>query len=171
MLKELIEIFIEHINLLTTNFKKSNHPWNRVSKWVGYTAIFYLLPIFYIKNTNKWTSFYKLMWIIQTIFVFSSDYGWGNSYPNIIHGIDRLLATSMTLSMIFITIKYYNILYAIIGSFLPIYFIYQCKVATAKKDWDKYVFNQTLWHITGPIIASFILYKIQLKHKLFSELK
>ena len=161
------KMFIQHIELLTSGFDKSNHPWKRVSTWVGYTALFYLLPIFFIKDTNKWTTIYKIMWVIQTIFVFSSDFGFGGPEPNIIHGIDRLLATIMSLSIIIITLFYINKWVACIGAFPPIYFIYKSKVATSMKDWDTYVINQTLWHITGPLIACASLYKIQLKHKLF----
>ena len=69
--------------------------------------------------------------------------------------------------MFFITTKYYNIIYAICLAFIPVYCVYLSKVAAKKKDWDMYVFNQTTWHITGPIIASYVLYKIQLKYNLY----
>lgn len=167
MLERVWRIFKEHIELITTDFTRANHPWNKSSKWVGYTAIFYLLPILFIKDTNIWTTLYKVMWAVQTIFVFSSDFVFGNPKDTPVHGIDRLLATTMTLSMIVITLKYYSIWFALAGAFFPVYFVYLSKVYTAKKDWDKYVFYQSAWHVTGPIIASYVLYDIQKKHKLF----
>ena len=87
----------------------------------------------------------------------------GNS---IIFGIDRLLATLMVILMIIITYHYLDAIY-LIGAIPPIYFVLQSKAAADKYKWNKMVVNQTLWHITGPIIASYILYKIQLKNKLF----
>ena len=163
----VIRIFKEHLGLITTKFTKANHPWDKKSKWVGYTAFFYLLPIFFIKDTGKWTTFYKIMWAVQTLFVFSSDYVFGNPKDTPVHGIDRLLATTMTLSMIVITLKHYSIWFAFAGAFFPVYFVYLSKVYTEKKDWDKYVFYQSAWHVTGQIIASYVLYDIQKKHKLF----
>ncbi len=167
MFTNIKKMFLQHIDLITTAFSESNHPWNRVSGWVGYTSLFYLLPIFFIKDTSIWTTFYKIMWAIQTIFVYSSDFGWGGPEKNIIHGIDRFLATSMTLSMIIITCLYIDPFIAFIGAFPPIYFIYKSKLATSQKNWNAYVINQTLWHITGPIIVSAALYKIQLTQPLF----
>ena len=167
MLERVWRIFKEHIELITTDFTRANHPWNRSSKWVGYTAIFYLLPAFFIKNTNKWTILYKLLWMIQAVFVFSSDFLFGNPKRSAIHGIDRLMATSMVLSMIIISLRYYSIWFTVVGAFFPVYFVYLSKVYTEKKDWDNYVFYQSAWHVTGPIIVSYVLYDIQKKHKLF----
>ena len=175
----MIDLFKQHVKLLTTDhFFKSNPSdpgFKKTSRLVGYSAFFYLVPIFFIKNTNKYTTLYKIIWIIQTLFVFTADYllpsiqlkKYGKREKNIIYGIDRLLATLMVIIMIIITFIYLDKIY-LLGAIPPIYFVFQSKQASNNYDWDKMVFNQTLWHITGPLIASYILYKIQLKHKLFN---
>ena len=160
-------IFIQHIKLITTDFTKSNHSWDKGSVIAGMSGIFYVLPYFFIKDTNNYTTIFKVLWIIQAIFVCTSDYFLANRKSTIIRGIDRLLATLMVISMMIITYKYYNIWYMLIGAFFPLYFVYQSKMSGFNDDWESYVFNHAMWHITGPIIASFILYQIQLKHKLF----
>ena len=173
MIDKQTNILTQHIRLLTTDFNKSNHAWNKTSMLVGYSSLCYLLPILFIKNTNKWTIIFKLLWFIQTIFVFLSDYlipkiqlNNGERNLTIIHGIDRWLVAILTITMIIITLIYLNIKYIILA-IPPLYFVYKSKEASNERDWDKYVINHTLWHITGPLIASYVLYKIQLKHKLF----
>jgi len=167
LLSYMLDIISKHIRLLTTDFSQSNHPWKKVSKWAGYTGILYLMPIFFINSNNLYSNIYQLLWVIQTAFVLASDYGWGGPTPHILHGIDRLLATCMVLSTIIITSLYLNPAFVIIGSLIPLYFVYQSMVAAKENNWNKYVLNHTLWHITGPIIVSYALYKIQLTHSLF----
>lgn len=170
-------IILQHLKLLTTNFNKSNHAWNKTSMLVGYSSFCYLLPIYFIKNTNIWTFIFKLLWFIQTIFVFLSDYlipkiqlNNGERKPTIIHGIDRWLVTLLTIIMILITIIYLDIKYLILA-IPPYYFIYKSKQASNNKNWNEYVINHSLWHITGPLIVCYVLYKIQLKYKLFNYRK
>ena len=106
-----------------------------------------------------------------------ADYGlprlqlqqYGKRKDSIIFGIDRLMATLMVLVMIAITYYYLEPIY-LVGAVPPVYFVFQSKQASTNYNWSKMVVNQTLWHITGPIIASFVLYKIQLKYKLFSQI-
>ncbi len=167
MNSQFIYTIKEHILLITTNFSKSNHTWDERSVWAGYSAFAYLIPVFFIKDTNKYTTIFKFLWILQTILVFTSDYILANRKDYLIRGFDRLLATSMVLTMIIITYKYYNIWYTIIGGFFPVYFVYNSKIAARNQDWDSYVINHTLWHISGGVIASYFLYKIQLNNKLF----
>ena len=174
----ITSLFSQHIDYLTSDFNKknpSNPGFKKTSALVGYTALFYLVPIFFIKDSNKWTSIYKILWGVQTLFVFMADY-WipkmqlqttGHNDESIIYGIDRLMATTMVLSMIIITYLYLDKIY-LIGAIPPIYFVSQSKAASANYEWDKMVINQTMWHITGPLIAAYVLYKIQLKNKLFT---
>lgn len=35
MLERVWRIFKEHLELITTDFTRANHHWNRSSKWVG----------------------------------------------------------------------------------------------------------------------------------------
>jgi len=174
----MIHLFKQHLKLLTEGFFKSN-PYDpgfkKTSRLVGYSAFFYLLPVFFIKNTNKWTILYKVLWIVQTFLVFSADYllpslqlqKYGKRKKSIIYGIDRLMATLMVIIMIVITYVYLDKIY-LLGAIIPVYFVFQSKDASNKYDWERMVINQTLWHITGPLIVSYVLYKIQLKHKLFN---
>ncbi len=179
-IKNFINRLKEHPKLLTKGFFKSNPSdpgFKKTSPWVGYSALFYLLPIFYIKDTNKWTTVYKILWAVQTFLVYMADYGlprlqlqqYGKRKDSIIFGIDRLMATLMVLVMIAITYYYLEPIY-LVGAVPPVYFVFQSKQASTNYNWSKMVVNQTLWHITGPIIASFVLYKIQLKYKLFSQI-
>ena len=172
------KLFTQHIDYLSKDFTKknpSNPGFKITSALVGYTALFYLVPIFFIKNTNKWTSLYIILWGLQTLLVFMADY-WipkmqlqttGHNNESIIYGIDRLTATLMVLTMIVITFVYLDKIY-LIGAIPPIYFVSQSKIASTNYDWDKMVINQSMWHITGPLIAAYVLYKIQLKNKLFT---
>ena len=177
----MIDEIKRHLDLLTNEkfFKSNPHDpgFKKTSRLVGYSSFFYLLPVFFIKNTNKWTILFKIIWIIQTVFVFTADYllpsiqikKYGKRQKSIIYGIDRLLATVMVTTMIIITYVYLDKIY-LLGSLPPIYFVLQSKQAANEYDWDKMVLNQTLWHITGPIIVSYALYKIQQKHKLFNSI-
>ncbi len=171
------KLFTQHLDYLSKDFNKknpSNPGFTKTSALVGYTALFYLVPIFFIKNTNKWTSLYIILWGLQTLLVFMADY-WipkmqlqttGHNNESIIYGIDRLMATVMVLTMIVITFVYLDKIY-LIGAIPPIYFVSQSKLASTNYDWDKMVINQSMWHITGPLIVAYVLYKIQLKNKLF----
>ena len=160
------DIFMQHIRLLTTEFTKYNHPWSGRSPWVGYTALFYLLPIIAIKGNTIKANLFRAAWVIQTILVFSSDYAW-SSEEHIIHGLDRWLATLLPIFMSYLAIKYYGLCVGLSLAFLPIFQVFLSKVATANNDWDGYIINQAGWHVTGPIIATWALYDIQLKHNLF----
>ena len=117
------KLFTQHIDYLSKDFTKnpSNPGFKRTSALVGYTALFYLVPIFFIKNTNKWTSLYIILWGLQTLLVFMADY-WipkmqlqttGHNNESIIYGIDRLMATLMVLTMIVITFVYLDKIYLI----------------------------------------------------------
>ena len=174
----IIKLFSQHIDYLTKDFTKKNPSdpgFKKTSALVGYTAFFYLVPIYFIKNTNKWTTLYKILWALQTFFVFMADYlipkiqlqTTGHNDESIIYGVDRLMATLMVLTMIVITFVYLDKIY-LIGAIPPIYFVSQSKAASTNYNWDKMVINQSMWHITGPLIAAYVLYKIQLKNKLFS---
>jgi len=165
-IQNVFDIAIQHFKLLTVDIKAYNHPWSERSKWVGYSAWCYILPSFFIKGTSLLSYFFRIIWIIQAGFVFSSDYGWATDV-HVLHGIDRWLATLLVIYMIYITIKYYNKWYILCSGFIPIYCVYLSKIAAKRKDWDMYVLNQTIWHITGPIIASYVLQQIQLKHNLY----
>jgi hypothetical protein len=169
----VVNIFKQHIELLTTKFNESIYAWNKTSIFIGLSVLCYLVPIFLIKDTNIWTTILKLIFFFQTIFGFLSDYlipfiqlKTGGRKPTIIHGIDRLLVFILIITIIAITLVYLNFKYIIL-IIIPLYFIYKSKEASNKKDWDKYIINHILWHITGLLIICFILYKIQLKHKLF----
>ena len=125
-------ILIQHIKLLTVDIEAYNHPWPERSKWVGYSAFCYMLPSFFIEGNSPLSYFFRAIWIIQAGFVFSSDYGWITDV-HVLHGIDRWLATSLVIYMFSITTKYYNIWYALISVFIPVYGVYLSKVA-AKKE-------------------------------------
>ena len=164
--QNFLNITIQHIKLLTSDIKAYNHPWPEKSKWVGYSAWCYILPSFFIKGDSLLSYFFRMIWIVQAIFVFSSDYAWATDV-HILHGIDRWLATLLVIYMYYITIKYYNKWYILLAGLIPVYCVYLSKVAAKRKDWDMYVFNQTTWHITGPIIACYVLKEIQLNHSLY----
>ena len=71
------KLFTQHLDYLSKDFNKknpSNPGFTKTSALVGYTALFYLVPIFFIKNTNKWTSLYIILWGLQTLLVFMADY-------------------------------------------------------------------------------------------------
>jgi hypothetical protein len=157
----------KHLQLLTADFRQSNHPWKKVSKWAGYSGILYLLPIYFITARNVYASVYKLLWIVQTVFVISSDYVAAGPEPHVLHGVDRLLATAMVISAIGITAHYLSPAFALAGSLLPLFFVYQSMMAAKERNWDKYVLNHTLWHITGPIIVSYAFHKIESTRPLF----
>ena len=157
----MYNVIIEHLKLLTINFtqrKKGSTP----SKLAGLSGIMYILPVFFIKENGFEMNLYKLLWILNAIFVISSDYFFYNT-DSIIHGIDRWLATLNVIISFIITLQHYPFWKCCIYVFPPLYFVYKSKVAENEND---YIFNHTMWHVTGPTIVSYILYQIQLNSKI-----
>ena len=158
----MYRVLVEHLNLLTKNIyqKKGCDP---PSKIAGFSGIMYILPAFFIKGNGLIANLFRITWIIDAILVTSSDYFFYNT-DSIIHGLDRWFATLLVLIMFILTSQYYSLWDTICYAFLPLYFVYMSKSASTMKA---YIFNHTMWHITGPIIASYVLYNIQLKNILF----
>lgn len=155
---EFIAVVAQHIDLLTTDIAAYNHPWPERSKWVGYSALAYVLPSFFVRGWTLAACAFRAIWLVQAAFVFSSDYAWATDV-HVLHGIDRWLATLLTLYMMYVTVRYSSIWYLVVG-IIPLYSIYMSKIAARTQDWNLYVVSQTVWHITGPLIACIVLRSI-----------
>ena len=84
------------------------------------------------------------------------------------HGIDRWLASSLLVVMVSLATLYISALVALAAAVVPVYCLWRGKVAVAARDWDRYVRFHTLWHITGPIAATFVLVQVQAATKILA---
>ena len=158
-----LSILADHIRLITTDFSKSQHPWSPGNKSIllGGTAIFYLLPILFIPPSTLTLRLFRAAWAIQTVLVFTADYVLASPEPNPLHGLDRLWATAMVCLMARITYCHHGFATMVLGAALPVWLIYEAKVATENMDWEGSSTYQTAWHIIGPVIACAVLSTIK----------
>lgn len=140
-------------NLLFKEYCNTNIPWkeNRQSILAGYSGMFYLCPCFYIQSSF----FYYIPWIIQAIVSVMADYYYINT-PGYIHGIDRWVATLMTIGMMYYT--FYKMSLNGIIIIVPPLLLYT--IANQKKkehDYDSWVIYHFLWHLVCVLLSIYVL--------------
>ena len=142
-------------NLLFRDYCNTNIPWkeNRQSILAGYSGIFYLLPCFYIQP-----SFLNYTpWIIQAIISIMANYYYINT-PGYIHGIDRWVATLMTIGMMYYT--FYKMgLNGIVIVVPPLALYTTANQKKKENDYDSWVIYHFLWHLVCPIFSTYVLIK------------
>ena len=79
-------------------FNKTSLRWKYKSKWVGYSSVCYIFPAILLKEHH---AMFRLVWIIQAIVSYASDYKW-SGVTHWSHGIDRIWATVLVLTTMII---------------------------------------------------------------------
>ena len=127
------------IDMMTTSFRATAVPWKQRSAILGCSSACYCLLV-----REHW------MWAVQAGVTFLSDYVY-SGVPHVTHGIDRWLSTFMALRLVVLTKRYMYL------AVIPFYCFYQSKRALANRDYRAYVLYHTLWHVSGPLLATAVL--------------
>lgn len=156
---DFCKIVNQHCCLLTKDFCKTNVPKCCKSKWVGYTSFLYISPYFFVPGNGIFAKILKILYILQGPISHASDYTWHN-INNVSHGMDRWLATSLVGLSVYMSLRYIGFIQTILLGSVPLSFLYLAKKASVTNNEKQYNFTQTLWHLTSPFIASYVLYKV-----------
>lgn len=132
----LFDILCHQVRLMTQQCTCTSLPWTHKSTWIGFSAMFYLAPMFVSKQ--------RASWALQALLCFASDYWWAG-IPHVSHGMDRWFATYMVLANF----------PASPWAMLPLMFLFRSKRAVKQRKYNEYVFNHVLWHFTGPAVFLF----------------
>ena len=132
-------------------FSKTQIAWgHRPSKFVGASSVCYLfpaLPLLFCCAPGSFSQFYSATFIVQTLFSFLSDYVYSGIHC-VVHGLDRTLASLLTLRMLLFAAGAVNMYWATLAV-VPLSCFVLSKGASSRGDYNSYVTWHSLWHVTS----------------------
>ena len=139
-----------------SKFNKTQISWgHRPSKFVGASSGCYLLPalpLIFCCAPGSFSQFYSAAFVVQTVFSFLSDYVYSGIHC-VVHGLDRTLASLLTLRMLLFAAGAVNLSWATLAV-VPLSCFFLSKSASSRGDYNSYVAWHSLWHVTsGTLVA------------------
>jgi len=139
---------------LTQDFTHPGLPWEPPapecrSILAGGSGCLYALPMLVCPSYGE-----KMLWVLQAFFSVWADY-FNIHRRSVSHGLDRLMATSMALRMVWIGISRIKPVMAL-SVIVPLFCYSRSHAAKARLDlnsWDGWKAWHFGWHLTGSLLS------------------
>jgi hypothetical protein len=139
-----------------SKFNKTQITWGHLpNSCVGASSACYLFPALSLLvccAPGRFPQFYSAAFVLQTLFSFLSDYLYSGIHC-IVHGLDRTLASLLTLRMLLFAAGSVSLYWATLAV-VPLCCFVKSKRASSLGDYEAYVFWHSLWHFSsGSLVA------------------
>jgi len=157
---------------LSTEFCDNGMPWSSIeqcrSMTAGLTGILYAMPSFFVlgpaapagsSDNATLLLLERTAWIVTACFSVWADY-FHIHRPSVAHGVDRIWATAMLLATIWrggTLLAWWS---PFVGAALPVTCFVLASRAKKRLKLRSWHYWHCGWHVTGAIIASFVVYSI-----------